>query len=92
MYFITLSVNELGTGQFGLVWLAEVVGISAFHPRDMLKERESAGRFSFLWRKAKRNRNLRCTDVTNVAIKSIKGLDLNTLQDLRDTSYLSFKF
>ena len=68
------SVNELGSGEFGLVWLAEAVGISAFHPRDMLKERESGGRLSFLLRKRKRNRYLNCTTVTNVAIKNVKGL------------------
>ena len=73
-YPYTFLVNELGSGQFGRVWLAEAVGISAFHPRDMLQERESGGRFSFLWRKVERNSYLHCTDVTNVAIKSIKGL------------------
>ena len=72
----TILVNELGIGQFGLVWLAEAVGISAFHPRDMLKERQSAGRFSFLRGKAKRDHYLRCKDVTNVAIKCVKGLTI----------------
>ena len=73
---IILLVSELGSGQFGIVWLAEAVGISAFHPRDILKQREGGPRFSFLWRKAKRNSYLRCKTVTNVAVKSIKGSNL----------------
>jgi hypothetical protein len=54
--------------------LAEAVGISAFHPREMLKERAGGGRFSFFWHKAKRNRLLQSREVTKVAVKSIKGL------------------
>ena len=66
-------VNELDSGQFGVVWLAEAVGISAFRPRDMMKEREGGGRFSFLWKKVKGNKHLRGREVTNVAVKCIKG-------------------
>ena len=54
--------------------MAEAVGISAFQPREMLKERAGGGRFSFFWRKAKKNILLRSRQVTNVAVKSIKGL------------------
>ena len=49
------------------------MGISAFRPRDMLTEREGRGRLSFLWRKAKRNNHLRGRELTNVAVKCIKG-------------------
>lgn len=53
--------------------MAEAVGISAFRPRDMIKEREGGGRFSFTWHKAKRDKYLRGKEVTHVAVKCIKG-------------------
>ena len=69
-----LLVDELGSGEFGVVWLAEAVGISAFHPRDMLKEKESRSRFSIFNRMEKRNSYVYCKEVTKVAVKGIKGL------------------
>ena len=39
-------VNKPGSGEFGVVWLAEAVGISSFHPRDILREKENQRRFS----------------------------------------------
>ena len=67
-------VRELGSGEFGVVWLAEATGISAFHPRDILKERESRRRFSFFSRMSKRNSYVYCKEVTKVAVKRLKGL------------------
>ena len=72
----TFSVNELDSGQFGVVLLGEAVGISAFRPRDILKERQGGGRLSFFWRKAKRKSYLHSKEITNVAVKCIKGLNL----------------
>jgi hypothetical protein len=74
-----LLVSELGSGEFGVVWLAEAIGISAFHPRDILKERESRRRFSFFNRMAKRNSYVCCKEVTKVAIKRTKGLSAEIL-------------
>ena len=71
---ISLSVSELGCGQFGIVWLAEAVGILAFNPRDILREREGGRRFSLFNRRAKRNSYVFCKEVTNVAVKKLKGL------------------
>ena len=71
---IFLLVNELGSGEFGIVWLAEAVGISAFHPRDMLKQKESRSRFSIFNRFEKRNSYVYCKEVTKVAVKGLKGL------------------
>jgi hypothetical protein len=69
------SVSELDTGQFGIVWLAEAIGISAFHPRDMLREREGGRRFCLFNRTTKREDSYAfCKDVTQVAVKTIKGL------------------
>jgi hypothetical protein len=68
------SVSELDTGQFGIVWLAEAIGISAFHPRGMLREREGGRRFSFFNRTTKRNCYIFCKEVIQVAVKTIKGL------------------
>ena len=70
-------MRELGFGQFGTVWLAEAIGISAFHPRDMLRERTGGRRFSFLPffdRTGKRNSYIYCKQVSSVAVKTIKGL------------------
>ncbi|CAB4019700.1 vascular endothelial growth factor receptor 2-like, partial [Paramuricea clavata] len=77
-------VNDLGSGQFGVVWLAEAVGISSFHPREVLKERAGGGRFSFFLYKAKRNRLLNSREVTKVAVKSIKeNADRKSLVDFQ---------
>jgi hypothetical protein len=67
------SASELGSGQFGIVWLADAIGISAFHPRDMLRDRESGRRFSLFNRTTKRNSYVFCTEVTQVAVKTTKG-------------------
>ena len=67
-------MKELGSGQFGVVWLAEAIGISAFHPRDVLKEKEGGRRFSFFSRTTKRNSYVYCKDITKVAVKKLKGL------------------
>ena len=67
-------VKELGSGQFGVVWLAEAIGISAFHPRDVLKEKERRRRFSFLFWAKKRKSYVNCKEVTKVAVKKLKGL------------------
>ena len=69
-----MLVRELGSGEFGVVWLAEAIGISAFHPRAILKERESRRPFSIFNRMAKRNSYVDCKEVTKVAVKRIKGL------------------
>ena len=69
-----LSVRELGSGEFGVVWLAEAVGISAFRPRDVLKEKEGRRRFSFFNRMTKRSSYVYCEEITKVAVKRIKGL------------------
>ena len=73
-------VSELGSGQFGIVWLAEAVGISAFNPRDILREREGGRRFSLFHRTAKRNSYVYCKQVTNVAVKKLKGLTTYKIQ------------
>jgi hypothetical protein len=70
------SGRELGSGQFGIVWLADAIGISAFRPRDMLREREGGRRFSFFNRTRKRNSYVFCKEVTQVAVKTMKGLIL----------------
>ena len=57
-----------------MVWLAEAIGISAFHPRDMLRDREGGRRFSFFNRTTKRNSYVFCKEVTQVAVKTMKGL------------------
>ncbi|CAB3997544.1 vascular endothelial growth factor receptor 2-like [Paramuricea clavata] len=76
--------SELGSGQFGIVWLAEAIGISAFHPRDMLREREGGRRFSLFNRTTKRNSYVFCTEVTQVAVKTMKeNFDRNDLADLQ---------
>ena len=69
-------VTELGSGEFGVVWLAEAMGISAFHPRNILKEREGRRSFSLFNRTSKRNSYVFSKEVTEVAIKRIKGLRL----------------
>jgi hypothetical protein len=69
-----LLVSELGSGEFGVVWLAEAIGISAFRPRDILKERKSRRRFSFFNRMTKTSSYVYCKEVTKVAVKRIKGL------------------
>ena len=56
-----------------MVWLAEAIGISAFHPRDMLRDREGGRRFSFFNRTTKRNSYVFCKEVTQVAVKTMKG-------------------
>ena len=68
------SVRELGSGQFGVVWLAEAVGIAAFNPRDVLRERTGGLRFSLFNRTAKRNSYVFCKQVTKVAVKKLKGM------------------
>ena len=68
-YFLA---SELGSGQFGMVWLADAIGISAFHPRDMLREREGGRRFSFN-STTKRNSYVFCKEATQVAVKRMKG-------------------
>ena len=50
------------------------MGISAFHPRDILKEKESRRRFSLFNRTGKRNSYVDCKEVTKVAVKGVKGL------------------
>ena len=73
--FEYFSVSELGSGQFGMVWLAEGTGISAFRPRDILRQRAGGRRFSSLFdRTAKRNSYVYCKEVTQVAVKTVKGL------------------
>ena len=67
------SVRELGSGEFGVVWLAEAMGISAFHPRNILKE--SRRRFALFNRTTKRNSYVYCKEVTKVAVKRTKGLN-----------------
>ena len=67
------AVNELGSGEFGVVWLAEAIGISAFRPRDILREKGSRRRFSFFNRMVKRNSYVYSREVTKVAVKKIKG-------------------
>ena len=74
-----LLVSELGSGQFGIVWLAEAVGISAFNPRDILRKREGGRRFSLFPRTAKRNSYVYCKQVTNVAVKKLKGFPIHKL-------------
>ena len=66
-------MSELGSGNFGAVWLAEATGIAAFHPRDILKEKEGGRRFSFFNRTAKRNSYVYCKEITKVAVKKLKG-------------------
>ncbi|CAB4004164.1 vascular endothelial growth factor receptor 2-like [Paramuricea clavata] len=76
--------SKLSSGQFGIVWLAEAIGISAFHPRDMLREREGGRRFSFFNRTTKRNSYVFCKEVTQVAVKVIKeNFDRNDQADLK---------
>ncbi|XP_028408446.1 platelet-derived growth factor receptor alpha-like [Dendronephthya gigantea] len=70
-------LSELGSGEFGVVWLAEATGISAFHPRDILKERESRRRFSLFSRTSKRNNYVYCKKLTKVAVKRLKGKSSN---------------
>ena len=73
-YFV---VSELGSGQFGMVWLADAIGISAFRPRDMLKERAGGRGLSSLFdRTAKRNNYIYCKEITQVAVKTVKGLTI----------------
>ena len=81
---ITL-VSQLGSGQFGMVWLAEGIGISAFRPRDILRERAGGRRFSSLFdRTAKRNSYIYCKEVTQVAVKTVKeSHGPNDLADLQ---------
>ncbi|XP_028407243.1 fibroblast growth factor receptor 2-like [Dendronephthya gigantea] len=77
-------ISELGSGEFGVVWLSEATGISAFHPRDILKERESRRRFSLFSRTSKRNSYVYCKEVTKVAVKRLKEKwDRNKLIDLK---------
>ncbi|XP_046853276.1 mast/stem cell growth factor receptor kita-like isoform X2 [Xenia sp. Carnegie-2017] len=77
-------INELGSGEFGVVWLAEAVGISAFRPRDILREKGSRRRFSFFNRMVKRNSYVYSREVTKVAVKKIKDDgDRNKLIDLQ---------
>ncbi|CAB3981076.1 vascular endothelial growth factor receptor 2-like [Paramuricea clavata] len=76
--------RELGSGQFGIVWLADAIGISAFHPRDMLRDREGGRRFPFFNRTTKRNSYVFCKEVTQVAVKTMKDhFDQNDLADLK---------
>ncbi|XP_046854041.1 vascular endothelial growth factor receptor 1-like [Xenia sp. Carnegie-2017] len=77
-------INELGSGEFGVVWLAEAIGISAFRPRDILREKGSRRRFSFFNRMVKRNSYVYSREVTKVAVKKIKDDgDRNKLIDLQ---------
>jgi hypothetical protein len=58
-----------------MVWLADAIGISAFRPRDMLKERAGGRGLSSLFdRTAKRNNYIYCKEITQVAVKTVKGL------------------
>ncbi|XP_046852604.1 fibroblast growth factor receptor 1-like isoform X2 [Xenia sp. Carnegie-2017] len=77
-------INELGSGEFGVVWLAEAVGISAFHPRDILREKGSRRRFPFINRMVKRNSYVYSREVTKVAVKKTKDVgDQNNVIDLQ---------
>ena len=76
----TILVCQLGAGHFGVVWLAEATGISSFHPREILKEKQGQRRFLFcLNRTLRRNNYTRCKAITKVAVKSIKGSFVNEL-------------
>ena len=77
-------IRELGSGEFGIVWLAEAMGISAFHPRNILKEIENRRPFFFFNRMAKRNSYVYSKEVTEVAVKRMKGnWDRSRLVDLQ---------
>ncbi|CAB4005680.1 vascular endothelial growth factor receptor 2-like, partial [Paramuricea clavata] len=77
-------ISELGSGEFGVVWLAEAMGISAFRPRDILKGRKSRRRFSFFNRMTKTSSYVYCKEVTKVAVKRIKdNWDRSKLLDLQ---------
>ncbi|XP_028411444.1 fibroblast growth factor receptor 3-like [Dendronephthya gigantea] len=66
-------VRELGAGQFGVVWLAEATGISSFHPREILREKEGRTRFFFFNHMMRRNSYVCCKKITNVAVKTVKA-------------------
>ena len=77
MYIFSI-VSELGCGEFGFVWLAEATGISAFHPREILREREGGQKFSSFWRNVIKTNYINSRQVTRVAVKGLKGLNCIT--------------
>ena len=69
---MSISVNELGSGAFGVVYLANAIGISSFHPRIALSEKKTQRRFSFS-RLQRRNVYILDKIVKQTAVKTLKG-------------------
>ncbi|XP_028411423.1 fibroblast growth factor receptor 4-like [Dendronephthya gigantea] len=66
-------VRQLGAGQFGVVWLAEATGISLFHPRETLREKQGKKMFFFFNRTRRKANFTNCKEINNVAVKQVKA-------------------